>query len=47
VVCLAKEVTKLHETFHVGPAGEIRQRFAPLSKKGEFVVLIAPASYVL
>ncbi len=47
VVCLAKEVTKLHETFLVGPAGEVRQRFGPMSKKGEYVVLIAPAEYVL
>jgi len=47
VVCLAKEVTKLHETFLVGPAGEVRQRFGPMSKKGEYVVLIAPAEFVL
>ena len=47
VVCLAKEVTKLHETFLVGPIGEVRQRFAPMSKKGEYVVLIAPADFAL
>lgn len=47
VVCLAKEVTKLHETFYVGPIAEVRARFAPASKKGEFVVLIAPAEFVL
>ena len=46
-ICLAKEVTKLHETFLVGPAGTVRERFAPMSKKGEFVVLIAPSDYVL
>lgn len=47
VVCLAKEVTKIHETFLVGPAGEVRQRFAPMSKKGEYVVLVAPADFAL
>ena len=47
VVCLAKEVTKIHETFLVGAVGEVRTRFAPMSKKGEFVVLIAPAGYKL
>jgi len=47
VVCIAKEVTKLHETFLVGPAGEVDQRLAKTSLKGEFVVLIAPASFTL
>jgi 16S rRNA (cytidine1402-2'-O)-methyltransferase len=47
VVCLAKEVTKIHETFLVGPAGEVRGRFAPMSKKGEYVVLVAPAAFTL
>lgn len=47
VVCVAKEVSKLHETFLVGPVAEIRQRFAGMSKKGEFVVLIAPKEFEL
>jgi len=47
VVCVAKEVTKLHETFLVGPAGEVRARLAKTSLKGEFVLLIAPADFVL
>lgn len=47
VVCVAKEVTKLHETFLVGPAEEVRTRLAKTSLKGEFVVLIAPETYVL
>lgn len=47
VVCVAKEVTKLHETFYVGPVGEVKARFAAASKKGEFVVLIAPGDFVL
>jgi 16S rRNA (cytidine1402-2'-O)-methyltransferase len=47
VICLAKEVTKMYETFLVGPIARIAAPFAALSKKGEFVVLIAPADFVL
>jgi 16S rRNA (cytidine1402-2'-O)-methyltransferase len=47
VVCIAKEVTKLHETFLVGPIAEVIDRLAQRSTKGEFVVLIAPASFSL
>ncbi len=47
VICLAKEVTKLHETFLVGPAGEVQARLAKTSLKGEFVLLIAPADFTL
>ena len=46
-IAIAKEVTKLHETFLVGPAGEVRERLAKTSLKGEFVVLIAPATFEL
>jgi 16S rRNA (cytidine1402-2'-O)-methyltransferase len=47
VVCIAKEVTKLHETFLVGPAADVQARLATTSLKGEFVVLIAPAEFAL
>jgi 16S rRNA (cytidine1402-2'-O)-methyltransferase len=47
VLCVAKEVTKVHETFLVGPAAEVRARLEKTSLKGEFVVLIAPADYQL
>lgn len=47
VICVAKEVTKLHETFLVGPSAEVRDRLAKTSLKGEFVLLIAPADYAL
>jgi 16S rRNA (cytidine1402-2'-O)-methyltransferase len=47
VVCIAKEVTKLHELFLVGPAAEVNDRLAKTSLKGEFVVLIAPADFAL
>jgi 16S rRNA (cytidine1402-2'-O)-methyltransferase len=47
VICVAKEVTKLHEAFFVGPAGDVQARLAKASLKGEFVLLIAPADFVL
>lgn len=47
VICVAKEITKLHETFLVGPAANVDSRLQSMSLKGEFVVLIAPASFTL
>ncbi|HVU18961.1 MAG TPA: 16S rRNA (cytidine(1402)-2'-O)-methyltransferase [Candidatus Didemnitutus sp.] len=47
VICIAREVTKLHETFLVGRAEDVRTRLLASSRKGEFVVLIAPAGYSL
>jgi 16S rRNA (cytidine1402-2'-O)-methyltransferase len=47
VLCVAKEVTKVHETFLVGSAGDVCARLAKTSLKGEFVVLIAPADFRL
>lgn len=47
VICVAKEVTKLHETFWVGPAGAVEASLAKASLKGEFVLLIAPQDFVL
>lgn len=47
MLCVAKEVTKLHETFLVGRAAEVEARLAKTSLKGEFVVLVAPSDFVL
>jgi 16S rRNA (cytidine1402-2'-O)-methyltransferase len=47
VICVAKEVTKLHEAFFVGPAGDVQARLAKASLKGEFVLLIAPGTFAL
>ncbi len=47
VICVAKEVTKLHETFLVGRAGDVQAQLAKTSLKGEFVLLIAPGDFVL
>ena len=47
VVCIAKEVTKLHETFHIGLAADVLAKLTAGSLKGEFVVLIAPKDFTL
>jgi 16S rRNA (cytidine1402-2'-O)-methyltransferase len=47
VICVAKEVTKLHEAFFVGRASDVQSKLAKASLKGEFVLLIAPADFVL
>ena len=47
VICVAKEVTKVHETFLVGPAADVQARLAKTSLKGEFTVLIAPPDFEL
>jgi 16S rRNA (cytidine1402-2'-O)-methyltransferase len=47
VVCVAKEVTKLHETFWAGTVAEVREKLAKASLKGEFTVLIAPSDFRL
>jgi 16S rRNA (cytidine1402-2'-O)-methyltransferase len=47
VVCIAKEITKIHETFLTGRAGDVAERLGKMSLKGEFVVLIAPEDFVL
>ena len=47
LICVAKELTKIHETFWVGAASEVRAELAKASLKGEFTVLIAPADYRL
>jgi len=47
VICVAKEVTKLHETFFVGPASAVQLRLASASLKGEFTLLVAPEDFIL
>ena len=47
VICVCKELTKLHERVWTGTAAEVRASLMKSSTKGEFVVLIAPSDYVL
>ena len=47
MVCIAREITKLHETILVGRAGDIAPKMTGNNLKGEFVVIIAPKDFVL
>jgi 16S rRNA (cytidine1402-2'-O)-methyltransferase len=46
-LCLAREVTKLHESFLVGPVAEIIKRNLTSSSKGEFTLVVGPEGYAL
>jgi 16S rRNA (cytidine1402-2'-O)-methyltransferase len=41
-LCVARELTKIHETFYRGTAAEIIDRLKTTSTKGEFVIIISP-----
>lgn len=47
VMCVARELTKLHETIFTGSAEEVSNNVRGRSQKGEFVVLIAPKDFTL
>ena len=47
VICVARELTKLHETIFTGPADQVSANVRERSQKGEFVVLIAPSDFSL
>lgn len=47
VGCLARQLTKQHETVLTGPLQEIREQLARGSTKGEFVIMIAKKDYIL
>jgi 16S rRNA (cytidine1402-2'-O)-methyltransferase len=47
VICVARELTKLHETILTGPAGVVSPQIKGNNLRGEFVVLIAPLGFVL
>jgi len=46
-IFVGRELTKLHETHHVGSAAKVAIEVAGGSSKGEFVILIAKAGYKL
>ena len=46
-ISVGRELTKLHETVHSGPAAEVRDRVTKGSQKGEFVVCIAKTGFEL
>jgi 16S rRNA (cytidine1402-2'-O)-methyltransferase len=42
LICVAREMTKLHETYHVGRLEKVYEDMAKFSPKGEYAVIIAP-----
>ena len=44
-ICVAREITKIYETFLVGTAEEVQRNLKSGSRKGEFVVLVAKDGY--
>ncbi|MDR2980691.1 MAG: 16S rRNA (cytidine(1402)-2'-O)-methyltransferase [Puniceicoccales bacterium] len=47
VICVARELTKLHETILTGAVAEVIPKLVANSLRGEFVVLIAPVDFQL
>ena len=47
VVCVAKELTKLHERLVSGTLEEVAPDICSRSLKGEFVIAIAPCGFEL
>lgn len=46
-VVLARELTKMHETFHRGSLQEIYDSFSKSAPKGEMVIMVAPLGFEL
>lgn len=46
-ICLSRELTKLHETFHIGSVLEVLEKIKTCSSKGEFTLIIGPKGYIL
>ncbi|MDR2435902.1 MAG: 16S rRNA (cytidine(1402)-2'-O)-methyltransferase [Puniceicoccales bacterium] len=47
VVCIAKELTKIHGTIFVDKLSTVREKMAKIPAKGEFVAIVAPSRFVL
>ena len=47
IICIAREITKMHETFYIGKITDFTIPFAEKKVKGEFVFVVGPAGYVL
>lgn len=47
LICIARELTKLHEDFTVVSAKDIITKQLPFTMKGEFVVMVAPSNFEL
>ncbi len=46
-ICIAKEITKIHERFFIGNLIDIKENLIKFPIKGEFVIIIAPKRFVI
>lgn len=46
VICIARELTKLYETYHRGTSSEVLEYFMEHAPRGEIVLVISPKSYI-
>lgn len=47
IICVARELTKIHEEFSYFKAGQVDDFLKSLTLKGEFVILVAPDGFKL
>ncbi|MDR1595834.1 MAG: 16S rRNA (cytidine(1402)-2'-O)-methyltransferase [Puniceicoccales bacterium] len=47
VVCIAKELTKLHEKFYIGKISKVRDEVGMSQPRGEYVAVVAPERFKL
>lgn len=45
LVCVGRELTKMHETIYRGPIAKVAAQIQDTSLKGEFVIIIGPQKY--
>ena len=46
-MCVAREITKAHESFIVGTISEVKEKSTQTSQKGEFTLVVAPEGFLL
>jgi 16S rRNA (cytidine1402-2'-O)-methyltransferase len=45
IVCVARELTKLHEEFSIGPLGNVIEKMIQARARGEYVAIVAPRKF--
>lgn len=45
LICVGRELTKLHESIYRGPSEEVAKHLHATSLKGEFVIVVAPSTF--
>jgi 16S rRNA (cytidine1402-2'-O)-methyltransferase len=47
MICLGRELTKMHETLYRGTVAEVQAALHATSHKGEFIGVVGPAKFAL